>query len=127
VQVPRPYPIGYEAVTAGWPQQGETLARCVTVMIMTIVMTTRVCPTSTEGVLNSIMASEPWFGPAATRMVETTEQKNERWTEGDYQSRVKIANLGPRRSRSGRSRCLEDLRKCLECRRSGEAPSTAQR
>mmetsp|Transcript_97104 Transcript_97104/g.273897 ORF Transcript_97104/g.273897 Transcript_97104/m.273897 type:complete len:169 (+) Transcript_97104:956-1462(+) len=76
---------------------------------------------------NPFMAAEPLFRSAATRTVETTEQKNERWMEGDCQSKLKIMNLGPRRSRSGRSRCLEDLRKFLECCRRGEAPSTAQR
>jgi len=73
------------------------------------------------------MAAEPLFRSAATRTVETTEQKNERWMEGDCHSKLKIENLGPRRARSGRSRCLEDLRKFLECCRRSEAPPAAQR
>jgi len=76
---------------------------------------------------NSFMAAEPLFRSAATRTVETTEQKNERWMEGDCHSKLKIENLGPRRARSGRSRCLEDLRKLLECCRRSQAPPAAQR
>jgi len=106
----------------------ETSKRDVLMMMtMMVELTTRVCATSTEWVLNSFMAAEPLFRSAATRTVETTEQKNERWMEGDCHSKLKIENLGPRRARSGRSRCLEDLRKFLECCRRGEAPPAAQR
>mmetsp|Transcript_76419 Transcript_76419/g.247925 ORF Transcript_76419/g.247925 Transcript_76419/m.247925 type:complete len:156 (+) Transcript_76419:230-697(+) len=82
---------------------------------------------------NPYMVAEPVVpGPCArpvrwSDVYRKEDQEDERWTEGDCQSKLKIENLGPRRARSGRSRCLEDLRKFLECWRSSEAPSAAQR
>jgi len=129
LQVQRPCSIGQQqATTVECQRVSETSKRDVLMMMtMMMVLTTRVCATSTEWVLNSFMAAEPLFRSAATRTVETTEQKNERWMEGDCHSKLKIENLGPRRARSGRSRCLEDLRKFLECCRRSEAPPAAQR
>jgi len=109
---------------------GNTCGRTATMSIDILMIIVSVATSPGSAPLswtNSFMAAEPLFRSAATRTVETTEQKNERWMEGDCHSKLKIENLGPRRARSGRSRCLEDLRKFLECCRRSEAPPAAQR
>mmetsp|Transcript_34605 Transcript_34605/g.112552 ORF Transcript_34605/g.112552 Transcript_34605/m.112552 type:complete len:212 (+) Transcript_34605:259-894(+) len=78
------------------------------------------------------LAVEHWLPLEAWQAVDqrsrrTEHMNSESWMEGYLSERLKIATLGRRRARSGKSRYLEEMLMFFESCRSGGAPGSGRR